>query len=193
MKNGRCRMHGGLSTGPRTAEGRARCAAARRTHGFYSAETTALRRAAAACCRRMDAIFASVKVRRTAGHGLLPPSLSRRAGDSARILPTNATPSARSASAASPRLRVKFAGADRTLSAGHGVLSPLSARPLDSTLPRPQSAPRRGFVQRALLGATALGLGVTVKPPFSAGHGVLHPFDARQDSQLPRFVETRVR
>ena len=48
MKNGRCRMHGGLSTGPRTAEGRARCAAARRTHGFYSAETTTLRRAAAA-------------------------------------------------------------------------------------------------------------------------------------------------
>jgi hypothetical protein len=91
MKNGRCRMHGGLSTGPRTAEGRARCAAARRTHGFYSAETTALRRAAAAHCCRMDAIFASVKVRGTAGHGLLPPSLSRRAGSSARILPTSAT------------------------------------------------------------------------------------------------------
>ena len=38
-------MHGGLSTGPRTAAGRARCAAARRTHGFYSAEMVALRRA----------------------------------------------------------------------------------------------------------------------------------------------------
>ena len=31
MANGRCRMHGGLSTGPRTAAGRACCAAARRT------------------------------------------------------------------------------------------------------------------------------------------------------------------
>lgn len=29
-RNGRCRMHGGLSTGPRTAEGKARCAEAAR-------------------------------------------------------------------------------------------------------------------------------------------------------------------
>jgi len=78
MKNGRCRMHGGLSTGPRTAEGRARCASARRTHGFYAADTIALRRAAAAHCRRMDAFFASVKVRSTAGHGLLTPNPSNR-------------------------------------------------------------------------------------------------------------------
>jgi len=42
MKNGRCRLHGGLSTGPRTPEGRARCAAARRKHGGYSAATRAL-------------------------------------------------------------------------------------------------------------------------------------------------------
>ena len=37
MKNGRCRMHGGASTGPRTPEGRARIAAARTKHGRYSA------------------------------------------------------------------------------------------------------------------------------------------------------------
>ena len=29
-RNGRCRMHGGLSTGPRTPEGHARCAEGRR-------------------------------------------------------------------------------------------------------------------------------------------------------------------
>lgn len=29
-RNGRCRMHGGLSTGPRTAEGRAKCSQAAR-------------------------------------------------------------------------------------------------------------------------------------------------------------------
>ncbi len=29
MANGRCRMHGGLSTGPRTTEGRERCRRAR--------------------------------------------------------------------------------------------------------------------------------------------------------------------
>ena len=85
MKNGRCRMHGGLSTGPRTAAGRARCAAARRTHGFYSAEMVALRRAGAAYCRRMDALFASLKMRRTAGHGVLPPNLSNRAAGKPEI------------------------------------------------------------------------------------------------------------
>lgn len=41
MQNGRCRMHGGLSTGPRTAQGRARCARVRLKHGFYSAEMVA--------------------------------------------------------------------------------------------------------------------------------------------------------
>jgi hypothetical protein len=30
MRNGKCRMHGGLSTGPKTAEGRARIAAAQK-------------------------------------------------------------------------------------------------------------------------------------------------------------------
>jgi hypothetical protein len=38
MKNGRCRMHGGASTGPRTPEGLARSRAARLTHGRYSAD-----------------------------------------------------------------------------------------------------------------------------------------------------------
>ncbi len=41
MQNGRCRMHGGAATGPKTAEGRARIAAARRSHGRYSAATRA--------------------------------------------------------------------------------------------------------------------------------------------------------
>ena len=48
MKNGRCRMHGGLSTGPRTPEGRERCRRARLTHGGYSAHVRALRVAARA-------------------------------------------------------------------------------------------------------------------------------------------------
>jgi len=34
MKNGRCRLHGGLSTGPKTPEGRARCGNWK--HGYYS-------------------------------------------------------------------------------------------------------------------------------------------------------------
>jgi len=40
----RCRMHGGRSTGPRTAEGRARVAAARTTHGGYGADARAFNR-----------------------------------------------------------------------------------------------------------------------------------------------------
>jgi len=41
MANGRCRMHGGASTGPRTAEGLARSRRARWKHGLYSAEAQA--------------------------------------------------------------------------------------------------------------------------------------------------------
>jgi hypothetical protein len=38
MSNRRCRMHGGLSTGPRSPEGLARIVAARTAHGGYGAE-----------------------------------------------------------------------------------------------------------------------------------------------------------
>ncbi len=179
MKNGRCRMHGGLSTGPRTAEGRARCAAARRTHGFHSADTIALRRAAAAHCRRMDAVFASVKVRRTAGHGLLPANLSNRSDAKVRRTPASRASTAPSTSSVSPRLRVGSSSARCTLSAGHGVLPSVSAPAPASARPLRQPTPRPGFVQRTLLGGTALGLGLTIKPPLPAGHGLLPSFSRR--------------
>ncbi len=38
MPNGRCRMHGGGSTGPRTEAGLARCRRVRYRHGRYSVE-----------------------------------------------------------------------------------------------------------------------------------------------------------
>ena len=44
MSNGRCRMHGGASTGPRTAEGVARIRKARTRHGLYGAEMAELGR-----------------------------------------------------------------------------------------------------------------------------------------------------
>jgi hypothetical protein len=180
MKNGRCRMHGGLSTGPRTAEGRARCAAARRTHGFYSGEMVALRRAGAAYCRRMDALMASLRIRRrTAGHGVLPPKLSNRAAGNARPPLVSTRAATRSPSSASPRLRVESSRPNHAATAGHGVLPPLSTRPLDSASPLRQPAPRQGFVQRTLLGGTALGLGRTIPPPVPAGHGLLSSFSRR--------------
>lgn len=46
MKNGRCRMHGGASTGPRTAEGIERIRASRTKHGRYSQAAVARRREA---------------------------------------------------------------------------------------------------------------------------------------------------
>ncbi|MDA9897265.1 hypothetical protein N9D90_00505 [Alphaproteobacteria bacterium] len=44
-KNGRCRLHGGASTGPRTAEGRSRIAAAQYKHGRRSKAFVAAQRA----------------------------------------------------------------------------------------------------------------------------------------------------
>ena len=41
MKNGRCRLHGGLSTGPKTKEGIERIRQAHWKHGEYSAERKA--------------------------------------------------------------------------------------------------------------------------------------------------------
>jgi hypothetical protein len=46
MPNGRCRMHGGMSTGAKTPEGIERIRAARTKHGRYSAASIARRRAA---------------------------------------------------------------------------------------------------------------------------------------------------
>lgn len=44
MANGRCRMHGGKSTGPRTPEGLERSRRARIKLGFYCADMVAWRR-----------------------------------------------------------------------------------------------------------------------------------------------------
>ena len=54
MPNGRCRFHGGKSTGPRTAEGLRRSKAARLTHGFRTAEIIDLRSAAARIGRNLQ-------------------------------------------------------------------------------------------------------------------------------------------
>jgi ribosomal protein L32 len=42
MPNGRCRLHGGKSTGPRTVEGLERMRRANTRHGSYSAENRRL-------------------------------------------------------------------------------------------------------------------------------------------------------
>jgi len=55
-----CRTHGGASTGPRTAEGRARCAAARTTHGTDSRAMRAERRVTLAELQELEALAFSL-------------------------------------------------------------------------------------------------------------------------------------
>jgi hypothetical protein len=59
MPNGRCRMHGGMSTGPRTPEGIERIRAARTKHGRYSAASIARRRAARQAIRAIRELLRS--------------------------------------------------------------------------------------------------------------------------------------
>ena len=60
MPNGRCRMHGGASTGPRTADGIERIRKARTKHGRYGQEVrrvAALLWALRADARRLVALL----------------------------------------------------------------------------------------------------------------------------------------
>src|SRR5271169_5478850 len=71
----RCRMHGGRSTGPRTAEGLARLRAARTIHGHYSAETRARDRHLITVRRRWGVERDARRYR-----AWLPPELATRLG-----------------------------------------------------------------------------------------------------------------
>ena len=61
-KNGRCHLHGGKSTGPRT-EGRARIAAAQFKHGNRSKAAIAAQRAKAARGRAIRAELAALEAK----------------------------------------------------------------------------------------------------------------------------------
>ena len=73
MANGRCRIHGGTSTGPRTAEGFSRLAAAHTTRGIYSATNWVRNRyfRVLACRTR---VFCAAKL----VEAYLPPALAAR-------------------------------------------------------------------------------------------------------------------
>jgi len=70
MANGRCRMHGGLSTGPRTPAGLARCRTTRVVHGCRTRAHLALRSRAAHAARRLRALTSELSARVPAGHGV---------------------------------------------------------------------------------------------------------------------------
>jgi len=81
MKNGRCRLHGGKSTGARTADGHRRARTARLVHGRRTAAAIGLRSAAAAVSRRL-AWMTELARELSAGHGVdrsdPPPPLGGR-------------------------------------------------------------------------------------------------------------------
>jgi hypothetical protein len=87
MRNGRCRFHGGKSTGPRTTEGCERIARAQFRHGGRTAEMIALRAATAASARRILALVAGLRAlrpaRRPAGHEVLRSNCSFSPGEPA--------------------------------------------------------------------------------------------------------------
>jgi hypothetical protein len=62
-KSGRCHLHGGKSTGPRTEEGRARIAAAQFKHGNRSKAAIAAQRAKAARGRAIRAELAALEAK----------------------------------------------------------------------------------------------------------------------------------
>ena len=69
--NGRCHLHGGKSTGPRTAEGRARIAAAQFKHGNRSKAAIAAQKANAARGRAIRYELALLEAK-AIQEGLLP-------------------------------------------------------------------------------------------------------------------------
>ena len=163
MPNGRCRLHGGLSTGPRTPEGLARSRRARLTHGARSAGMRALLREARTHMRRSRAL----RVRLTgssAGHGVhrskstiasAPPAQKvhhRGHRDHREALPSLAR-----AARIPPSSVPSVSSVVNPSSAGHGLHRSFS-NPVPSTS------------IRLRLRSSAASI------PFSAGHGVHRPF-----------------
>jgi len=101
MPNGRCRMHGGMSTGARTEAGRARCRSAGLVHGERTAEIIDLKRAAARHGRRLRALAAE------AGRLAATTSKKERATPCQARIPAGPPPSS---SVSSPTTRARLMG-----------------------------------------------------------------------------------
>ncbi len=152
MANGCCRLHGGLSTGPRTPAGLARSRRARWKHGARSAEVTALRRAAATQLRRVQALLGRTRI--SAGHGV------DRADSPATPCPLRAKVNRKGAK--TPRCRVGGTSGTRT-----ATLNAL----------REQRSPHQslldGVVPASISNSASSCLCVfAVNLPSSAGHGL---------------------
>jgi len=140
MRNGRCRLHGGLSTGPRTPEGVARSRRARLIHGGRSARVCALLREARLQARRTRALRARL-TGSSAGHGVHRLKSSSTVG-AACGRPTSSTtaPSSMGSRVNDPRAlaeRPYTNQSNGSVSAGHGLHRPFFESPLSSVGARP--------------------------------------------------------
>lgn len=61
MANGRCRMHGGKSTGPKTQEGLERSRKARWKHGYYSVAMRAERKELREILKKAGELLSEIK------------------------------------------------------------------------------------------------------------------------------------
>jgi len=119
MANGRCRLHGGLSTGPRTPEGLARCRTARLVHGCRSRAHLALRSRSAHAARRLRALTPHLSARVPAGHGGHRPDSVRRRDHREGMIARCARPD-RPRNPTSVSSVVNLSSPNRS-TAGHGV------------------------------------------------------------------------
>ena len=124
MAKGRCRLHGGLSTGPRTPEGLARCRTTRLVHGCRSRTHLALRSRAVHAARRLRALARDLSPGLSAWHGVHRSKIAnsrrgalRAPAYSVSSLPTNSCLTDPRARAARPHPNPPADG----FSAGHGV------------------------------------------------------------------------
>jgi hypothetical protein len=173
MRNGRCRMHGGLSTGPRTTEGLARCRTTRLVHGYRAAAHIGLRRRAAHAARRLCALTA--QLRSSAGHGLhRPDSPTRVEARCARPPSSAGVPSTHGSRPNDPRARAARPYSKQpngAVSAGHGVHRP------DSVHHRGHREHRAGMTthcahKRSIDNPPSVPSVSSVVNPSAAWHGV---------------------
>jgi hypothetical protein len=107
MVNGSCRMHSGVSTGPRTAEGLARSRRARWKHALYSAEALAEQKRVRELLAQSRELLKQMRAGSTGGftaHGLRPwNSACQRRGVQTKTPQTHLSPLGRSLNSPPPK------------------------------------------------------------------------------------------
>ena len=170
MANGRCRMHGGLSTGPRTPAGLARSRRARWKHGARSAEVRALRRAARSQLRRVRTVLAGF----SAGHGVHRSNSPSATGMPAAKI-NHRGHRDRRAGASAARAAHNNPSSVRSVSSVVNSCSPTAGHGVHRPIPQPNQIGVRGRNAERFCAPRSSA----AKPASPAWHGVLRSFRDR--------------